>query len=99
MSQGESTCGGDVQKIQIERVRSIQRIARPPDGKSNWVEAIQKDGLIWDNHVSDLKYWDCAPAVDYGVRSIPKTFLIGKDGKVVALDPRNTLEQELLKVL
>ncbi len=70
-----------------------------PDGKSNWVDAIQKDGLIWDNHVSDLKYWDCAPAVDYGVRSIPKTFLIGKDGKVVALDPRNTLEQELLKVL
>jgi peroxiredoxin len=70
-----------------------------PDGKEKWMEAIKQDGLIWNNHVSDLKYWDCAPAATYGVRSIPKTFLIGKDGKIVAVDPRNTLEQELQKVL
>lgn len=70
-----------------------------PDGKDKWIEAIKQDGLVWSNHVSDLKYWDCAPAAAYGVRSIPKTFLIGKDGKVVAVDPRTTLEQELMKVL
>ncbi len=70
-----------------------------PDGKDKWVEAIKQDGLIWENHVSDLKYWNCEPAATYGVRSIPKTFLIGKDGKVVALNPRDNLEQELLKVL
>ncbi len=81
--------GFDVFSVSLDR----------PDGKDKWVEAIKQDGLIWDNHVSDLKYWDCAPAGAYGVRSIPKTFLIGKDGKVVALDPRDNLEQELLKVL
>jgi len=70
-----------------------------PDGKDKWIEAIKQDGLVWDNHVSDLKFWDSAPAGVYGVRSIPKTFLIGKDGKIVALDPRDNLEQELLKVL
>jgi peroxiredoxin len=70
-----------------------------PDGKDKWKDAIKQDGLVWNNHVSDLKYWDSAPAGVYGVRSIPKTFLIGKDGKIVAVDPRTTLEQELMKVL
>lgn len=69
------------------------------DGKDRWVDAISKDGLIWDNHVSDLQYWNSAPAATYGVRSIPKTFLIGRDGKIVAINPRDNLEEELLKVL
>ncbi len=70
-----------------------------PDGKQNWIDAIAKDGLLWDNHVSDLQFWSSAPAAVYGVRSIPKTFLIGRDGKIVALNPREQLEEELLKVL
>ena len=69
------------------------------DGKERWVDAIKKDGLVWDNHVSDLQFWNSAPAGVYGVRSIPKTFLIGKDGKIVAVNPRDNLEQELLKAL
>ena len=69
------------------------------DGKQKWMDAIKKDGLVWGNHVSDLKFWDSAPAGIYGVRSIPKTFLIGKDGKIVAVNPRDNLEAELLKVL
>jgi len=69
------------------------------DGKQRWMDAIQQDGLIWGNHVSDLLWWESAPAGVYGVRSIPKTFLIGKDGKIVAVNPRNNLEEELLKVL
>ena len=69
------------------------------DGKQKWVDAIKQDGLIWSNHVSDLQWWDSAPAALYGVRSIPKTFLIGKDGKIVAINPRANLEEEILKVL
>jgi peroxiredoxin len=70
-----------------------------PDGKAKWEQAIKQDGLLWDNHVSDLKWWDSAPAAAYGVRAIPKTFLIGRDGNIVAINPRNNLEEELLKVL
>lgn len=69
------------------------------DGKDKWVQAIKQDGLEWDNHVSDLQFWNSAPAGVYGVRSIPKTFLIGRDGKIVAINPRDNLEAELLKVL
>jgi thiol-disulfide isomerase/thioredoxin len=69
------------------------------DGKRKWLAAIQADGLVWDNHVSDLKHWGSAPAAVYGVQAIPKTFLIGRDGKIIAINPRDNLEQELLKVL
>lgn len=67
--------------------------------KKNWLAAIEKDQLVWPYHVSDLTKWD-APAVrQYGVSGIPKTFLIDRQGKISAVNPRNTLEEELLKVL
>ncbi|MFN4257598.1 MAG: peroxiredoxin family protein, partial [Saprospiraceae bacterium] len=81
--------GFDVFSVSLDR----------PDGKEKWIEAIKQDKLEWANHVSDLKFWDCEPAGVYGVRAIPKTFLIGKDGKIVAVNPRDNLEQEVLKAL
>lgn len=64
-----------------------------------WVAAIEKDGLIWPNHVSDLKGWQSAASAVYGVQSIPQTFLIGRDGKIVAINPRNNLEETIKKFL
>ena len=68
------------------------------EAKGNWKKAIKQDALPWENHVSDLQQWDAAPAQVYGVQSIPQTFLIDKEGKIIAINPRNTLEQELEKV-
>ncbi len=51
--------------------------------KSGWEKAIQQDGLVWDTHVSDLKYWNSAPAKAYKVHSIPHSFLINPEGKIV----------------
>ncbi len=56
--------------------------------KDAWVKAIEKDNLLWPNHVSDLKYWDSEPARQYNVRSIPSNFLLDPDGKVIAKDLR-----------
>jgi len=67
--------------------------------KDRWIKAIEKDGLVWDYHVSDLKKWESVPASQYGVRGIPRTFLIDRDGKIAAVNPRHNLEQELLKLL
>jgi len=67
--------------------------------KDRWLAAIKQDNLIWDSHVSDLKKWDCAPAKEYGVRGIPRTFLIDREGKIAAINPRYNLEEELLKLL
>ena len=67
--------------------------------KEPWIQAIEKDGLVWDTHVSDLKKWESDPAAVYGVRAIPKTFLVGRDGKIAAIDPRDNLEEEVKKIL
>ncbi|MDO4948730.1 MAG: TlpA disulfide reductase family protein [Bacteroidales bacterium] len=53
----------------------------------NWKKAIETLGITWPQ-MSDLKYWNCAGAAEYGVMSIPSTVLIGQDGTIVARDLR-----------
>ncbi len=68
--------------------------------KDKWIQAIEADGLVpGETHVSDLKKWDCYPASLYGVSSIPKTFLIDREGKIAKIETRNVLEEEVLKLL
>ena len=67
--------------------------------KKRWEQAITKDQLKWDYHVSELAKWDTRAAKMYGVTGIPKTFLIDREGNIAAINPRNNLEQALLKVL
>lgn len=69
--------------------------------KKRWEGAIAQDGLPWEYHVSDLKKWESAPAAQYGVRSIPRTFLIDKDGKIAAINLRgaDAIERELKKLI
>lgn len=60
---------------------------KPTDG-AKWKAAILQDGLIWPNHVSDLKGWQCAAAIDYAVKSIPFTVLIDREGRIIATNVR-----------
>lgn len=66
-----------------------------PDGRDNWIKAIENDKLNWTN-VSDLKFWECAPAATYGVRSIPSNVLIAPDGTIIA---RNIKGPKLISTL
>ena len=50
----------------------------------DWVAAIERDGLVWESHVSDLKGWKSVPAAMYGVMGIPMNFLIDGNGIIVA---------------
>jgi peroxiredoxin len=59
--------------------------------KEKWVDAIAKDGLPWIQ-VSDLKGWNNAVGRLYGVRAVPQSFLLDKDGKIIG----NTLRDESL---
>ncbi len=56
--------------------------------KEAWVEGIKKDRLSKWHHVSDLKFWNSAAAKEYGVQSIPASFLLDPEGKVVAVNLR-----------
>ena len=82
------------------KLKSEEQIKMNMDrSKERWLAAIKKDNLTWDSHVSDLKKWESAPAAEYGVRSIPKTFLIGRDGTIAYINPRNNLEEQVKKFL
>jgi len=67
--------------------------------KKKWIAAIAKHKLTWSSHVSDLDKWDCKAAALYGVTSIPRTFLVDKDGIISAVNPRFNLEESIQKAL
>jgi len=66
--------------------------------KDAWIKAIAKDSLRW-NQVSDLKYWQSEAAQAYGVKSIPHTVLIDRNGLVIARGLRGkALERKLEEI-
>jgi thiol-disulfide isomerase/thioredoxin len=62
-----------------------------------WVQAIADDNLSWPNHVSDLLGWKSAAGQAYGVKSIPFTVLIDKEGNIIATKLRGPSLEEKLK--
>jgi thioredoxin-related protein len=53
---------------------------------------------VW-TQVSDLKYWQSQAAQAYGVKSIPHTVLIDREGKIIARRLRGkALERKLEEV-
>lgn len=68
--------------------------------KDQWLAAIAKDGLTWPNHVSDLKGWQSDAAKLYSVKGIPATFLIDREGKLIAMNLRGEeLQAKLAELL
>lgn len=63
--------------------------------KEAWLKGIKDDQLGW-THVSDLAFWNSAPARLYGVRAIPANVLIDPNGVIVG---RNLRGEDLDKKL
>ena len=65
-----------------------------------WKNSIPKLGMTWPNQVSDLKFWNCQAAVDYGIQGIPAAFLLDKNGVIVATNLRGeALDQKIGELL
>ena len=65
-----------------------------------WKQAIVQDGLVWPNHVSDLKGWETPLIQTYQFNAIPHTVLIDRKGKLLATGLRGpALEQKLIEAL
>jgi len=69
------------------------------DNLERWKQAIEQDGLIWPNHVSDLKKWNSAAGKVYQVRSIPFTVLIDQQGNIVQTNLRGPALEEMVSRL
>jgi peroxiredoxin len=67
--------------------------------KENWLKAIEEDGLIWPNHVSDLQMWESSVVPLYGIQGIPFTVLLDKNGNVVGTNLRGPELEEKLKTI
>lgn len=67
--------------------------------KDRWVKAIEDDKMDW-YHVSNLKFWQDPIAQMYNVRSIPATFLLDENGKIIAKNLRGAaLESKIASLL
>lgn len=66
------------------------------NNREAWLKAISDDGLVWPNHVSDLRGWSSAGGKLYGISSIPATVLIDPQGNIIARNLRGpALEAKL----
>lgn len=66
--------------------------------RNKWLQAIDADGLTW-KHISDLGGWGSQPAAAYGVSSIPATFLLDREGRIIAKNLRGpALESKLAEI-
>lgn len=78
---------------------SLDGAPNQKDPKKAWLDAIEKDGLKW-NHVSSLKYFKDEVALLYNIQSIPATFILDNEGKIVAKNLRGSaLEQKIEELL
>lgn len=67
--------------------------------KDDWIKAIEDDNLTWD-HVSDLKFWQSDVVPLYGIKGIPFSVLLDKEGRIVAKNLRGkNLHDKLEEVL
>ncbi|TNE27749.1 MAG: TlpA family protein disulfide reductase [Bacteroidetes bacterium] len=83
--------GFDIYSVSLDGLPNQRGLPR-----EDWRNAIQQDGLIWPNHVSDLKGWDSEVVTSYGIEGIPFTVLIDREGYILGTNLRGeALEQKL----
>jgi peroxiredoxin len=69
------------------------------DNKKAWQRAVNKDKLTWPQ-INDSKGWDALSAAKWQVDAIPASFLIDKDGNVVAINAeKQELENKIRQLL
>lgn len=70
-----------------------------PNDREKWLKAIADDKLAW-TQVSDLKFWENEVARQYGIRSIPQSYLLDPEGRIVATNLRGpALHEKLAELL
>lgn len=69
------------------------------DNKQDWLKAIQKDGLTWEQ-VSDLKGRNNKAALLYRINAIPQNVLMDKNGVIIGVNLRGeNLNKKLAELL
>ena len=83
-------------RIFYDALEIVEKKIEDANGLETWKKAIEKDGLIWPYHVSDLKVWDNDAAQHYGVQGIPSNVLINDKGIII---DKNLTKEKLIIAL
>lgn len=67
--------------------------------KEAWIKGIEQDHLEQWIHVSDIKYWQSAVVQLYDLNQIPTSFLLDRDGRIIATNLRGEMLQRKLAEL
>jgi thiol-disulfide isomerase/thioredoxin len=69
------------------------------ENKKDWIKAISRDRIKW-LQINDSGGWDAKTAIDWNISQIPTSFLVGRDGKIIAMDlEKAELEKALAGLL
>ncbi|MBL0232934.1 MAG: TlpA family protein disulfide reductase [Chitinophagaceae bacterium] len=66
--------------------------------KKDWIKAIKKDNITW-KQVNMPGSWESPIARRWGIEAIPTSYLIDRDGHLVAMDLEGKQLEETLKYL
>ena len=78
---------------------SLDGSKRQNNPKEAWMNAIKSDSLSW-HHVSNLDYFNDPVARLYNINSIPATFILDSEGKILAKNLRGAaLEEKISELL
>jgi thiol-disulfide isomerase/thioredoxin len=64
--------------------------------KGNWLKAIKKDKISW-LQVIDPGGWETPTAAKWGIYALPTSFLIDKEGRLIAMDLEGEYLEKVLK--
>jgi len=69
------------------------------DNRNEWKKAVNKDKITW-LQINDNGGWSAISAAKWNINAIPASFLIDKEGNVVAFDPeKQELENKIRQLL
>nr|WP_321222591.1 TlpA disulfide reductase family protein [uncultured Psychroserpens sp.] len=78
---------------------SLDGSGRQKNPKDAWIKAIEQDNLTW-HQVSNLSYFNDPVARAYNINSIPATYILDENGKIVAKNLRGAaLEAKISELL
>lgn len=89
----------NVYKKYKEQGYTVYSVSLDSDRKA-WIDAIAKDKLEWPYHVSELDGGNSLASAIYNITAIPTSFLIDRNGVIVAENLRGpALEEKVKEVL
>jgi peroxiredoxin len=65
--------------------------------KESWLKAVKKDKITYPQ-LNDPAFWNAKAAVSYGIEALPSSFLINKEGVIIAINPNDESIIKFLKL-